>query len=542
MCLNLKNLSETYGKLCYNTTAIFPIIKNYARKTMKLSNLIKQLDDISTSWGNICESEENIYRTEILSPKTVPEKGYLYICTEKSLNRDLDVAGYSFLCIVSNLAQKENSSFKNANLIYGGTKLSKDDVSNQIKLVIENNNLLNDHINRLVETFQANRGIQALVGVAYDILKNPILLVDSSYKILAAFENVLPGRPDIEEQSKAGYLAEANIAAIEKAQLYKKAREKNYPHYQKEKDADQGWITALVYIHGIESAHIAVTDNNRPFTHNDFELIHFLTKLISLELQKDDFYSANESLMHSYFLSELLNNLIRDIPTIERRAQTLKWKVTESLHIMTITETSSSLFDKKAQLIAKQMHELVPNSRWVIFNDDIVFLIFKKQSTMDRFDPGKQLLEFFKVNHLTAAVSREFKSLMDTQRFYNEAKAAYQFGQRFNPDETIHYYTDYMVQHIGGILAENHPIENFYHPSIAKIREYDIEHQTNLLETLDAYITNPDNPTLVSELLHIHKNTLFYRMNKIKELFSVNLSDGEERLKIHLTLKFMQLE
>jgi DNA-binding PucR family transcriptional regulator len=59
---------------------------------------------------------------------------------------------------------------------------------------------------------------------------------------------------------------------------------------------------------------------------------------------------------------------------------------------------------------------------------------------------------------------------------------------------------------------------------------------------LQKYLTYPDNPTKAAEELFIHKNTLFYRIGKIKELFPIDLSNGEERLKIHLTLKLIEVE
>jgi hypothetical protein len=49
------------------------------------------------------------------------------------------------------------------------------------------------------------------------------------------------------------------------------------------------------------------------------------------------------------------------------------------------------------------------------------------------------------------------------------------------------------------------------------------------------------DPGAAAGKLFIHKNTLFYRINKAKELFGLNLSDGYERLRIYLTMIFMEL-
>lgn len=118
---------------------------------------------------------------------------------------------------------------------------------------------------------------------------------------------------------------------------------------------------------------------------------------------------------------------------------------------------------------------------------------------------------------------------------------AFRLGQQFHPEHVIYAYSDYICQHIGGILSQYSNVMNFCHPAVEKIRDYDAKHDSHLLETLKEYLTYPDTPGQAAQNLFIHKNTLFYRMAKIKELFSLNLSNGEERLLLHLSLKFMEL-
>lgn len=160
----------------------------------------------------------------------------------------------------------------------------------------------------------SNQGLQSIVDTAYDILQNPVIVVDSSYKILAMYQNpVIAGeRDDLEEQRSLGYMLKSNVEAMTKAKLYERARENGYPFYNKDADAKYGWITALVYIHGIEVGQIGVMDSQHPFSDVDFELVDFLCKVVSLELQKSDFYRTNQGLMHSYFLSDLLDNQVHD--------------------------------------------------------------------------------------------------------------------------------------------------------------------------------------------------------------------------------------
>jgi sugar diacid utilization regulator len=42
-------------------------------------------------------------------------------------------------------------------------------------------------------------------------------------------------------------------------------------------------------------------------------------------------------------------------------------------------------------------------------------------------------------------------------------------------------------------------------------------------------------------LLHIHRTTLYWRLARVADLLSVDLSRGEDRLKLHLALKLAEL-
>jgi len=472
----------------------------------------------------------------------VPEPHILYLGFTSQISPAYDKPGCHFLYINDMIFSPDIRRFQHADLIELKENLTLEELELAVTQILATENKLVADMHRMIQVLHSNLGLQALADTAYEILGNPLLIVNSSYKILAFCQNPIYGRPDLDVQLELGYMLESNISAMKQARLYEKAREANYPYYAKQEGAREGWITALVYIHGIETAHIAAADSNKPFTEEDFEFIDFLCQIVSLELQKSDFYRTNKSLMHSFFLSELLENHIQDMSTIHRRAQSLGWVRTDYLRIMTVSDRSSIIFDKKAELISQYMTMLFPVCHWVIYKGSIIFLIGTTDPSLVEFRGNDRLEKFLRTNHLTAALSRSFHSLIDTRRFYDESLTAMQLGQRFRPENTIHFYSDYICQHIGGILSQHGNVMNFCHPAVEKIREYDSEHDSQLLDTLKEYLTYPDNPSLAAEHLFIHKNTLFYRMAKIKDMFSLNLSDGEERLLLHLSLKLMELE
>ena len=60
--------------------------------------------------------------------------------------------------------------------------------------------------------------------------------------------------------------------------------------------------------------------------------------------------------------------------------------------------------------------------------------------------------------------------------------------------------------------------------------EYDRKHNANYVDTLELYLKHNGSIHAVSEEMFTHRNTVIYRMNKIKELLGTTLEKTEERI------------
>jgi purine catabolism regulator len=58
-----------------------------------------------------------------------------------------------------------------------------------------------------------------------------------------------------------------------------------------------------------------------------------------------------------------------------------------------------------------------------------------------------------------------------------------------------------------------------------------------LMQTLGAYLATNGSPTDAADRLHLHRNTVLYRLGRIEDLLGVDLRNAEVRLALHLALK-----
>jgi hypothetical protein len=70
-----------------------------------------------------------------------------------------------------------------------------------------------------------------------------------------------------------------------------------------------------------------------------------------------------------------------------------------------------------------------------------------------------------------------------------------------------------------------------------KVIGYDLEHQADLVRTLEAFLRDDGSWTRCAAALHVHVNTLRYRIGRIEELTGRDLSKLEDRVDFYLALE-----
>lgn len=103
-------------------------------------------------------------------------------------------------------------------------------------------------------------------------------------------------------------------------------------------------------------------------------------------------------------------------------------------------------------------------------------------------------------------------------------------------DGKVILYEDLMGGPCYYLLAQNAAASCLCHPVLDRLMLYDEENGTDYYRTLKTYCANNYRSAKTATDLHIHRNTLLYRLERLAELFSLDLS--EDRLLQELCLSF----
>ncbi|MBI2941504.1 MAG: helix-turn-helix domain-containing protein [Chloroflexi bacterium] len=124
---------------------------------------------------------------------------------------------------------------------------------------------------------------------------------------------------------------------------------------------------------------------------------------------------------------------------------------------------------------------------------------------------------------------------------HREATGALQLGAQLFGPASITYFADLGIYRLLLALKDTAELRTFYDETLGRLAEYDRRSDGELLRTLEAYFSCHASPTEAAERLHVHRNTLLYRLGRIRAISGLDLDDPETRLALHLALRVRQL-
>ena len=108
---------------------------------------------------------------------------------------------------------------------------------------------------------------------------------------------------------------------------------------------------------------------------------------------------------------------------------------------------------------------------------------------------------------------------------YKQAREALYLGKKIIGTQPIYQVKDVSFYTLIQNLSSRHVRKLYETTFYCVMKNYDLKQQTNYCETLVLYFSNMLRSSQTAEKLHIHKNSLLYRLNRINCLFGLNFDN-----------------
>jgi len=170
----------------------------------------------------------------------------------------------------------------------------------------------------------------------------------------------------------------------------------------------------------------------------------------------------------------------------------------------------------------------LPLSWQVRFQDNIVVLADFGSRLYRRPDELEAFRSFLVQHGLCAGFSDMFSDPYELKRHYEQAHAATHLGTAFEDERSLIPYEDYKVYSLFLNVSDKDLFNQYSTEAVRRIHEYDLKNATDYLETLCHYLGSQCSVQKTADRLYVHRNTVAYRMGKIRELFGISFEDDRQ--------------
>lgn len=135
-----------------------------------------------------------------------------------------------------------------------------------------------------------------------------------------------------------------------------------------------------------------------------------------------------------------------------------------------------------------------------------------------------------------------FNGIENFQYYYLQAGAAIRIGVSVHQKKRFYHYGDYKFFHLIEKIHSDtrNNLKDFVQSSLLILEKYDRQHQSELFYTLNTLIDHGCNYKETCANLHIHRNTLSYRMERIKALTQLDLADPKVQFDLAYSFRILE--
>ncbi|MGY5044264.1 PucR family transcriptional regulator [Streptomyces sp. 900105755] len=141
----------------------------------------------------------------------------------------------------------------------------------------------------------------------------------------------------------------------------------------------------------------------------------------------------------------------------------------------------------------------------------------------------------------TIGVSAPCDSVNDIPRRYEEARRALEVRRHCRDRYGTSFFDELGLYRILGPGSDYRELETFVQEWLGQLIDYDSRHHATLVETLSRYFDCGGNYDETADSLAIHRSTLRYRLQRIRDISGNDLANVEDRLNLQVATRVWRI-
>lgn len=295
-------------------------------------------------------------------------------------------------------------------------------------------------------------------------------------------------------------------------------------------------------------------------TTNRVHIIEHAATTIALWLSKRNAIEETKIRLRSDFVDELAKGYFQSHEEAASRAGLLGYELHhEYVCVVGFAENMERIFERRTQEAhtfdswKKSMHRYIEEEiiyaartlerQWLLTRNEDVFLIYLQVEHQTDHEYATDFLDMIdrRLQNLLPDIEmiwglgKRVKQFSDFPISYQQARTALKIGYRKDKRRT--WYDQTGLDRILLNLYEFEDMQEIMKNTITPLINYEADRQMDLIGTFTAFHQYRGNVSQTARSLHLHRQSLLYRLRKIESLTGLSLNNSDHLFLLELCLK-----
>jgi len=395
--------------------------------------------------------------------------------------------------------------------------------------------------NRLLRLLLENHTVEEVVETISYLMEKPVLFIDINFSIRGMSRADEITDPSWNFAISKGFCSHEFIFEIVNIEEVKRFPKERTP-YVVGLESDSKVLVSPVIIRGKYAGAMVMFFENSEVTNQHLELLLLANEVLTEIILKIPRYKYIRGNMNEGILMDLIEG--RDKENADFKSWVLESELNTSnnLCVLVSEQNDANLYQEVIKdSLRDDLYLVFPKSHAIFYGNQMVILCTELEKA--KTDKGiSRLKNFIEKHALRIGMSDFFQGIENFQSYYLQAGAAIRIGAMIHDQKRFFNYGDYkffhLLEKINGNAGNN--LKDFVQSGLMTLEKYDRQHQSELFYTLNTLIDNGCNYKETCKALHIHRNTLSYRIDRIKALTQLELT--APKVQFDLAYSFRILE
>lgn len=390
---------------------------------------------------------------------------------------------------------------------------------------------------QLLNLFMENSTIQEILDATYPIIERSIFILGSNFQHIASVYSDVISDDNIWTSNQRNLDTDAFITFLKEEDVMMDKRGAFFLDLETEKLL----VNNLFNSSGEYIGCIFLYQEDKPFIEGEEDLVENLAKIIEWVSQTNPKLLNHEQIS----LKKSLQTMMNEMPLSKSQRLLIKSANYKKNYFCIAIHNIKNTSTLPVNYLCSMFESMFIDSIFFDHNNTILGLIPIKHNDKSYNSTDsliKKIKDIVTDMQVYVGVSNEFNDFYMLNNYYKQAGAAIENGRIYQADKNFYFFSDFALTELVTNSLGNFPLDTYFPRGFDDILSHDLRGGVSYLETLSVFLDESMSYSNAAKRLFIHRSTLIERINRIKNLLSIDLENPDHRLQLQIIMKLIDIE